>query len=289
MKLDLPKYQSILASNGLSPSQIAELSQTWPSLQKRTLTRKEEKQAEKEEKKSEKHSPGFGGYGIVKESEMAKAKGTGNRVEVGTGILQEENSNQSTGSSIEATSTSSTEKENMATLNFAPLCDMADLPVLRHKGGMSVRIQNTGQIGFSTQATEALNKYNFIVVLTATDGDGKRVMAFHPCDVVPPKFKEKSWVKIGKSEKHPGNIYVTGSRILTRANYDYANSGTQTFDATWDEKNRYLSFHLPEGALTPKPQKPRKPKAEKANGTANGSPVPADVPAPLDEAEVVAA
>lgn len=146
-------------------------------------------------------------------------------------------------------------------------CKRSTLPaaVKGKAGSLSVQISNNGQMTLSSLATKALEGATHVAI----GYESKKGLIFLPTAplVVKGKLELKDMIELRKAKKG-GTVSFSAAAVLRDTKtfidyvYDFKNSGNQTFAITIDEKNKVLSFDLPNGALTPKVVTPRvrKPK-----------------------------
>ncbi len=150
-------------------------------------------------------------------------------------------------------------------------------------GTLSVGISNMGQVTLSSLATKAINGATHLALAF----DNGKVMLFTPDAPIVAKAKldTKDMIELRKAKKG-GTVSFSGAAILRDANtfgtklYDFKSSGNQTFAVTVDEKNKAVTFELPEGKMTPKPVVKRERKVKPASVKAEaGSTVAISEPA----------
>ena len=153
------------------------------------------------------------------------------------------------------------------------------LPVLgKGKAGEpKVTLASKGQISFSPSASKVFDNRTLALVMWDKDSRTMTVRAF----TKPPKdYTEADCFVIGYQKKSKA-AYFSASALLQNKEaaigYDYKASGNQSFNVTAvnTDKEKSVSWQLPEGAMTPKPSTPRK-KKNKTEAPANTAPAPVE-------------
>lgn len=145
------------------------------------------------------------------------------------------------------------------------LVNFTKLPVAvkgKASGAPSVSVTEHGQFQMSKLTADFLAKAEKVAI----GFDGLTVYVIKPTAKVLAKVAEKdgTFCKVSYPQKG-GGATVSAAAILrtmkdwgASVQYDFAGSRNQTFAASLDDKNDWITFELPkEGKLTPKPVVPR--------------------------------
>lgn len=131
-----------------------------------------------------------------------------------------------------------------------------------------ITIADNGQIRPNKAAINCVNgkpeSLKFAQVLFDSD---TRQMGVALVAKAPKGVNEADLAKLAHNKNKDGSLkgnppYFGAAKVLRQIGYDYRRSGTQTFDAEF--RDGLLVISVPEGALTPKPKRERKPKDEAA-------------------------
>ena len=175
---------------------------------------------------------------------------------------------------------------------------IADLPKSRvgKVGTESVSIGDNGQIRFSTKLDAKLQGAEYVAAgwvdqdertygFQVVTDPSSFIKTMIKAKLVPADAKGEDYlIKLLRGKEGSLNPYFAGTQLLKLdvEDYDYANSGNQSFEASYDEKTKLITFTMPVGTLQKRETGAGRPKGSKnkdkasgaAAGASNGSPAP---------------
>ncbi len=163
-----------------------------------------------------------------------------------------------------------------------------ELPQVRGGAGkMAVTVRNNGQVSLSSLASKVIGTAEYVAFLF--DADNRKALISANAKYIKLVNGKEGCFPISRSKNTKQCFFAAAIALKDPKfgiEYNYKESGSQSFDAEANEKEGSLTFTLPKGALKAKPVVPRKKKA--AAAAAGATPDKAteeDEEAELEEAE----